>query len=170
MSVTRSRILPLAAFGALAVALAAGCGNEGGSSSEAATPSSSAAATPSASNTGSDEDHAREVVQNYLDAMKAKDPAKGKEQMCPSLHEQFDKTATGEEGDFSSRLTVKEQSISNVQPKGEDGHRVTTTMVVQAKVSGANPVKADIAFDVHKLGDLWCIYNEEIVGKPTPAS
>lgn len=159
MSVTRYRIVPLVAVGLLAV----GCGNDRGSSKDAA-------ATPSASASASNEDHAREVVQHYLDAMLAKDLAAGKEQMCPALHEQFDKIATGDEGDFSPKLAVKEQSITKVEPKGEDGHRVTTTMVVQAKESGANAVKGDIAFDVHKLGDLWCIFNEEIVGKPTPAS
>ena len=174
MSASRSRRLPLAALGALALAFAAGCGTDGGSSNNGGSSpdagSSTGAATPSASNSGSDEDHARQVVQNYLDAMKARDEAKGKEQFCPSLHEQFDKTASGEEGDFSPKLIVKDQSITDVQPQGDDGHRVTTTMVVQAKASGTNPVKANIAFDVHKLGDLWCIYNEEIVGKPTPAS
>jgi hypothetical protein len=171
MSVSRFRLLPLAALGALAAALATGCANDSGSSSDAAaTPSSSAAATPSASSAGSDEDEARGVVQKYLEAMKAKDLAKGKEQMCPALHDQFDKVASGDEGDFSPKLILKEQSITKVEPKGDDGHRVTTTMVLQAKASGTNPVKADIAFDVHKLGDLWCIYNEEIVGKPTPAS
>lgn len=146
----------------LTVALAAGCGIGSGSSS--------GTTTPSASKTVSDEDQARQVVQNYLEAMQAKDTAKGKEQMCPALHEQFDKEATGKDGDFSPEIVLKEQSIARVQGKGEDGQRVTATMVVQAKAADANPVKADIAFDVHKLGDLWCIYNEEIVGKPTPAS
>jgi hypothetical protein len=169
MSGTRSKILPVATLGVLATAMAVGCGSDGGSSSEASARPS-ATAKPSASDTESDDDRAREVVQNYLDAMKAQDPAKGKEQMCPAVHEQFDKTATGEEGDFSPKLTVKEQSITDVQPKGDDGHRVTTRMVVQSKASGANAVNASIAFDVHKLGDLWCIYNEEIVGRPSPVS
>lgn len=170
MRTTRSRILPIAALSALAVTLATGCGNDGGSSNSGGSPTATTTAAPSASDTGSGEDHAREVVQNYLDAMETQDLTKGKEQMCPALHEQFEKKATGEDGDFSSKLTVKDASVTKVEPKGDEGHRVTTTMVVQVKAAGANPVKADLAFDVHKLGDLWCIYNEEIVGKPTPAS
>ena len=49
---------------------------------------------------------AREKVEAYLAAMTAKDRAAGKQHCARRWHGVFDKTATGENGDFNKKLTV----------------------------------------------------------------
>ena len=164
MKMTGIRTVAVMSAAMLALAMSA-CGSDEPSSASgdpSSAPSSKAAKAP--------EDRARETVQVYLDAMKSKDVAKGKQQFCPALHEKFDKTATSEDGDFSQDFALEQSSITKVEAAGNDGHTVSTSLVVHSKKEGANAVKADINYSVHQLGDLWCIYNEEIVGTPSPAT
>lgn len=161
MKLTGVRTVALLSTAVLALA-ATGCGGE--DSSASGSPSSAPA-----KNTTPPDDRAKQTVQLYLDAMKTKDVAKGKQQFCPAMHQKFDETATSEDGDFNQDFTLEQGSITKVEPASNEERKVSTSLVVKSKKAGTNPVKAEIVYSVHELGDIWCIFNEEIVGTPVPA-
>ncbi|HEX5543555.1 MAG TPA: hypothetical protein VFX60_18725 [Micromonospora sp.] len=105
---------------------------------------------------------ARERVENYLDAMMAKDPSVGREQFCPVLHPSFEEAATGPNGDFADHFTVTEVAITDVRPN--DG-RQEVSAAVTVNASGQEGV-INLRFAVAKEGDRWCIADEQPT-KPT---
>ncbi|MEN3609948.1 hypothetical protein AAH979_10400 [Plantactinospora sp. ZYX-F-223] len=107
---------------------------------------------------------ARERVQAYLDAMKAKSVADGREQLCEPLRESFDQAATGPNGDFAKHFSVSATKITDVRANGAD-QDVSTSITV--KVGGkASPTK--VLFTVARADGQWCIAKETI-GAHTPA-
>ncbi|AVT33723.1 hypothetical protein C6361_34625 [Plantactinospora sp. BC1] len=107
---------------------------------------------------------ARERVQAYLDAMKAKSVADGREQLCEPLRESFDQAATGPNGDFAKHFSVPAATITDVRANGAD-QDVSTSITV--KVGGkSTPTK--VLFTVARADGQWCIAKETIGGH-TPA-
>ena len=113
---------------------------------------------------------ARERVEAYLAAMVAKDTAAGRAQLCPTLAGTFDKTATGDGGDFHPKITVSQASVTDVRADG-DGHKVTAAMAV---TSGKTTTPVGVTFFVANVGDGWCIAGEEpavvLPSLPSPPS
>ncbi|ASW56062.1 hypothetical protein [Plantactinospora sp. KBS50] len=107
---------------------------------------------------------ARERVQAYLDAMKAKDVAAGREQLCAPLQETFDKAATGSSGDFAKHFTVTEAEIVDVS--SDNGwERVESTVTVE--VSGKS-LSRSVSFAVTSVDGAWCIGKEEPAATADP--
>ncbi len=102
--------------------------------------------------------------------MKAKDTATGKKQVCPGGHQRFDQEATSEDGDFSPAFTLNQAAILGVERTGDDDRKVTANMVVKAKEEGANAVTLNLVFTVQELGEIWCIYEAQVQGTPSPTA
>jgi hypothetical protein len=99
---------------------------------------------------------ARERVQSYLDAMKAKDAVQGRSQMCTVMQATFDTAASGPNGDFAKHFTVSEAVITEV--RANDGRQeVETSITVDA--NGKN-VPVNLVFTVARTDEGWCIAGE----------
>ncbi|MEH1011576.1 hypothetical protein V6U90_00380 [Micromonospora sp. CPCC 206060] len=111
---------------------------------------------------------ARERVQAYLDAMKAKDPAAGRAQLCDPMHEAFDAAATGPNGDFATHFTVGDAAVTEVRDT-ERGQQVAATVTVT--VAG-KPRSSGLLFTVTRSAGQWCISGETVgtAAAPTPSS
>lgn len=109
---------------------------------------------------------ARALVQAYLDAVVAKDPATGREQFCPEMREAFDRFATGPNGDFAEHFTAAQASITDVRAKDASHQEVSTviTTVVQEQES-----QAELLFTVARTEQGWCIADERPGGNPAAA-
>jgi hypothetical protein len=166
----RRRIAHTAAVATFAALLAttAACGSGDDAKPSAAgtptnaAPANSAAPSPTAA-TVEGEQESRERVQNYVDAMKAKSVAKGREQLCEPLRPQFDKAATSRNGDFAKHFTVSEAKLTDVRSAGED-REVGVDLVLAAQ---GQKVPVSLVFTVKQLGGTWCIANEKIAGNPS---
>ncbi|MFC6020464.1 hypothetical protein ACFP2T_30380 [Plantactinospora solaniradicis] len=111
-------------------------------------------------------ERARVRVQAYLDAMKAKSVADGREQLCAPLQESFDLSATGPNGDFAKHFSVSTAKITDVRAKGAD-QEVSTVITVKAG-GRSSPIK--LLFTVARADGQWCIAKEAIGGNTPPAS
>ncbi|MEU7977484.1 hypothetical protein AB0B63_03005 [Micromonospora sp. NPDC049081] len=107
---------------------------------------------------------ARERVQAYLDAMAAKDPAAGRNQLCATMQAGFDAAATGPNGDFADHFTVPATTITDIRT-GAKGQEVSTTVTVSV---GSKKTTRPLLFTVTRDGADWCIAGEE-PGGHTPA-
>jgi len=164
MLVVRRRAAGLVAVLAMLPLSLTGCGlfDQFGSASEP---------TPTPVDEGPERARAR--VEAYLAAMKAKQPADGREQLCAPLQESFDQGATGPNGDFAKHFSVSAATITDVRANGAD-QDVSTSITV--KVSGkATAMK--VLFTVARADGQWCIAKEAIgghtpapSGEPTPAT
>jgi hypothetical protein len=141
-----------------AVALLGGCDLIGGEKSSAPT----SLAAPDAVAEGAAP--SRERVQQYLDAMRAKDVRKGRTQLCPVLHAGFDQSATGPNGDFARHFTVRAATIVDVRRNGGK-HEVVASVTVSA--DGRRMVRA-LKFSVARGEAGWCIDGEVPVALPRP--
>jgi predicted small lipoprotein YifL len=140
---------------ALAVPALTGCGLVGGGSE------------PPAEKVDESPQRARERVQGYLDAMKAKDVPTGRAQLCAPLHAAFDKVATSANGDFADHFTVEAATITDIRAAG-DGQQVSTSITVTAK---GQRIPLKLLFTVTRAGDgtdAWCIAGEEVGGNASP--
>ncbi len=99
---------------------------------------------------------ARERVQAYLDAMRAKDVAAGREQLCAALRDSFDVAATGSTGDFAKHFKVTSTRITDVTP---DGGRQRVGGAVTVKI-GTRSVNRAVDFSVVPVDGAWCIADE----------
>lgn len=131
----------------------AGCGLLGAVAGEPGPPPEDAAAK------------ARERVQGYLDAMKAKDVTLGRAQLCQPMQASFDRAATGPNGDFAAHFTVVQTVITDVRANGGN-QEVSTAITVTAPGQDA-PI--DILFTVTKTGGQWCIAGEAPGGNAAPS-
>lgn len=142
-----------------AAVLLGGCGLLDGSPE----PNPPAAGTPDAGADGAAQ--SRQLVQGYLDAMRAKDVAKGRLQLCSLLHPTFDQVATGPNGDFARHFTVRSATIVEVQPRA--GKQEVLTAVTVA--IGRRRISRALRFTVAKDGEAWCIDGEVPVAAPATA-
>jgi hypothetical protein len=165
ISVPKTRTIPGAILlAALLPAVIAGCA---GGSSNSSNPSGGGSASASTSSADSDQ-VASKPVQNYLDAMKTKDVAKAKDQLCPALQAGFESNATKASGDFANTFTVTNATVTTVQPGSIDR---TVTAAVTAKPKATNkPVPLSVEFTVHKADGGWCISKEALAPTPTPSA
>ncbi|MEU1886150.1 hypothetical protein [Micromonospora sp. WMMD987] len=109
---------------------------------------------------------ARERVQAYLDAMVAKDPAAGRNQLCATMHAGFDDAATGPNGDFADHFTVSGVTITDIRT-GDRGQEVSTTVTASV---GTRKTTRPLLFTVTRDGADWCIAGEEPGGhRPEPS-
>lgn len=136
----------------------AGCGIFGGS------PDGAGESTP----VDEGPEKARTLVQAYLDAVVAKDPAAGREQLCPQMREAFDRSATGPNGDFAEHFTVPEATITDVRAKDASQQEVSTSITIKA---GGRSSKSPLLFTVARTDQGWCIADERPGGNtPPPAT
>ncbi|HEX5597936.1 MAG TPA: hypothetical protein VFX61_18270 [Micromonosporaceae bacterium] len=98
----------------------------------------------------------RERVQNYLDAMKTKDPNLGREQLCEVLRPSFDTAATSPNGDFADHFTVTDAIITEVRANGGEQEIDAAVTVSAAGQDSA----INLRFTVRKIGEQWCIADE----------
>lgn len=153
------RTVASAAIGLIGSMILAGCGDSGSVSNtppSAGSPSSpasgaSAPATPDA------DVSARAVIDSYLNAMKAKDVRKGREQMCAAVQVGFDERATSPNGDFADHFVLTEANIDRVESAGTD--RKVTAKVTVAPKSGGSSNTASVLFTVTAEDSRWCISN-----------
>lgn len=110
---------------------------------------------------------ARALVQAYLDAVVAKDPAVGREQLCPPLREAFDRSATGPNGDFAEHFTVSEVAITDVRAKDATHQEVST--VIRTEVEEEEG-RVRLLFTVARTEQGWCIADERPGGNPSSES
>ncbi|RKN51320.1 hypothetical protein [Micromonospora endolithica] len=109
----------------------------------------------------------RERVQAYLDAMTAKDVAAGRSQLCAALHQSFDASATGPNGDFADHFQVPQAEIVDVRAGGL-GQQVSASVSVTV---GSRKVTRALLFTVTRDGADWCIAGEAPGGNtPEPAA
>jgi hypothetical protein len=101
-------------------------------------------------------DKSRARVQAYLDAMKAKDVAAGRTQLCTPMQAAFDQAATGPNGDFASHFKVSDASITDV--RANDGTQEVSTSVTVSASGRTAPT--NLLFTVAKSGGEWCIAKE----------
>jgi hypothetical protein len=112
---------------------------------------------------------ARERVQSYLQAMKAKDVLQGRSQFCAVLQNAFDTAATSPNGDFADHFTVSDATITEVRADG-DAQKAHTLITVAADGKSSSLI---IDFTVTKIDGVWCIAGEmpgdaKASGAPTP--
>ncbi|MFB6395797.1 hypothetical protein [Polymorphospora lycopeni] len=131
-------------FGAVLAAALAGCGSQ----------------EPSGPDPGQ---LARERVQTYLDAMKAKDVAAGRAQLCAGMHATFDRIATGPNGDFAAHFVVTDATVTGGQAVGAD-QRVDAAVMVTA---AGDPRLVGLVFTLSHVDGHWCIADEETGPPPT---
>ncbi|MFY1686891.1 hypothetical protein [Plantactinospora sp. WMMB782] len=161
----RRRVVGLVAVLAMMAPLAlAGCGPLDGIVGQGAEPTPTPDEGPQ---------RARERVQAYLDAMRAKSVADGREQLCEPLRESFDQAATGPNGDFARHFSVTAATITDVRANGAD-QDVSTSITVKA---GGKAVPTKVLFTVARADGQWCIAKEAVgghtpapSGSPTPAT
>ncbi|MDG4765195.1 hypothetical protein O7632_13980 [Solwaraspora sp. WMMD406] len=112
------------------------------------------------------QDQARQVVHDYLDAMRAKDVALGRAQLCPATQLIFDSSATSANGDFAPHFTVPEAEITDTR-QVPVGHEVTATVTV---ATGTVVTPVELLFTVTPVddGESWCIHDETLA--PTSAA
>ncbi|WP_435831132.1 Rv0361 family membrane protein [Polymorphospora rubra] len=135
-------------FGAVLLGAAlAGCGDSG---SDEPTPDAG--------------ERARERVQAYLDAMKAKDVAAGRAQLCAAMQATFDRIATGPNGDFAAHFTVPDATIDGVRAEG--AHQLVDATVTVAVAGEPGPV--GLVFTVTLVDGHWCISDEVPAPAPKP--
>ncbi|MFC7548411.1 hypothetical protein [Plantactinospora sp. GCM10030261] len=145
-----SRSVARAAALVLSTAVLSGCGvggdggGAGGGAPGGAEPAEDGAA------------EARTTVQAYLDAMLTKDRAAGRAQLCAPLHESFDQSAQGPNGDFAGHFKVASAQITEVVA---DGGRQRVSTVIRADV-GRQQFTRGIAFVVTPVDGAWCIAEE----------
>lgn len=142
-------VVPAAAV-ALVVPVLAGCGTDDGPGGGGPSPEDAAA-------------EARQRVQSYLDAVKAKDVAAGRAQLCPVLHESFDQVATGPNGDFAEHFTVSAAVITDVRVRDSD-HEIGAAVTVSGR-----PDPIGLRFTVTRTEGGWCIADEVPVDAGQPA-
>lgn len=109
---------------------------------------------------------ARALVQAYLDAVVAKDPTAGRAQLCPAMHQAFDQSATGPNGDFAEHFTVPEATITDVRAKDANQQEVSTSITISV---GERSSQTPLLFTVARTEQGWCIADERPGGN-TPAS
>ncbi len=149
--------------GSLALAGCSGSSPDKTSTPQAAVSSAVAttgAASPSAPSDEAADAAAQGTVQNYLDAMKAKDVAKGRAQMCPAGQADFDKAATTPNGDFADTFTVNTVKVDKVERSGDD-RKVTATLTATTK-STKQKKSVSVKFTLQSAGSAWCISGEEL--------
>jgi hypothetical protein len=147
------------ALGAGCLALAACGGSADGSTRPSQTPASPEQVKPT------DADGLAQLrVQNYLDAMRAKDVAKGRAQLCSSGQAEFDGSATDDGGDFADHFTVEASAINSVEVD-PGGRKVTASVTLKARSSGAS-APVSVAFTVSDAVPDWCIVSEELLSRP----
>ncbi|MFY1672276.1 hypothetical protein ACN27G_20305 [Plantactinospora sp. WMMB334] len=151
----RRRMVGVVAVLAMAPLGLAGCGPLDGLVGQGAEPTPTPDEGP---------ERARERVQAYLDAMKAKSVADGREQLCEPLRKSFDQAATGPTGDFAKHFTVSAAKIVDVRANGAD-QDVSTSITVKV---GGKAASTKILFTVARADGQWCIAREQ-VGGHTPA-
>jgi hypothetical protein len=152
---------PGAAVGAafLVLALAACGGSASGSTRRSKVSSSPEQVKPT------DADGLAQLrVETYLDAMRAKDVAKGRAQLCASGQAEFDTSATDDGGDFADHFTVEASAINSVEVD-PGGRRVTASVTLKARSSGAS-APVSVAFTVSDTASDWCILSEELLSRP----
>lgn len=152
--------LRTAAAAVAAAALLGGCGLAGGDEPTAA--GDVEVSDPVAEGAAP----ARERVQHYLDAMRAKDVDKGRRQLCPVLHAGFDQSATGANGDFGRHFTVPAATIVSARPRGGK-HEVVTSVTVS---TGGRGLQRSVLFTVARDKAGWCIDGEVPVAPPRAPS
>ncbi|GIF68124.1 hypothetical protein Ais01nite_61590 [Asanoa ishikariensis] len=101
---------------------------------------------------------AREKVEAYLAAMGKRDAAAGRKELCPTLAGTFDKTATGDGGDFNKKTKVSGGIVTDVRADG-NGQKVTTAMLVTPP--GGKPTPVGVVFLVTNIDTGWCIAGED---------
>lgn len=146
---------PAAACGTSAVlagvlVAVAGCGGDG----KAPAPSD-----------GTAEARIRQVVQGYLDAMRAQDPDRGARQVCATARAVFRQRATGASGDFNRSFSVQRARITKVSPSGDE-RRVTAEVTLTPR--NARPVLATVVYTVHAENGGWCLTGESVAGTAAP--
>ncbi|MFV2083205.1 nuclear transport factor 2 family protein [Micromonospora sp. LOL_021] len=111
-------------------------------------------------------EESRRLVQDYLDAMVAKDLDKGRAQLCAATQEIFDASATGPNGDFAESLMVERAEIVAGRPVPV-GHEVTATVTAAVGSTtlraGAETIRVSLVFTVTPAGSGdggWCIHDE----------
>ncbi|MFV2019507.1 hypothetical protein [Micromonospora sp. LOL_023] len=114
---------------------------------------------PTATGTPVAAEESQRLVQDYLDAMGAKDVDKGRAQLCPATQEIFDASATGPNGDFAESFLVERAEIvdSRTVPVG---HEVTATVTAAV---GSDTIRVGLVFTVTPTGTgdgVWCIHDE----------
>ncbi|MGQ5263526.1 nuclear transport factor 2 family protein [Micromonospora sp. ZYX-F-536] len=154
MRPTHRRLAVTAAALVLLPLALAGCGLGGGGEEPAAKPDRAPAEEAAT--------RSRERVQAYLDAMTAKDVAAGRSQLCALLHDGFDLSATGPNGDFADHFQVPEAAITDIR-SGPRGQEVSVSVSVTA---GKRTVTRPLVFTVTRDGGDWCIAGEAPGGAP----
>jgi hypothetical protein len=152
-AVARGTSRPVAARGPAAVLagvalVAAGCGGDGDARARSATDA-----------------HIRQVVQGYLDAMKAQDAGRGARQVCASARATFQQRATGASGDFNRSFSVQRTRITKVSPAGDE-RQVTAEVTLTPR--NARPVVATVVYTVHAEHGNWCLTGESVAGTAAP--
>ncbi|MEV4755459.1 hypothetical protein AB0J86_10135 [Micromonospora sp. NPDC049559] len=132
-----------------------GCGLVGGGTTPGGTESSPIDDGPEKSRT---------AVQAYLDAMKAKDAATGRGQLCAPMQAGFDASAKGPTGDFASHFKVTEASVTDVR---SDGGAQQVGASVTVVVGDGDEQPMNLLFTVVKSQGQWCIAKEVPGGKAT---
>ncbi|MDG4827127.1 hypothetical protein O7635_35225 [Asanoa sp. WMMD1127] len=101
---------------------------------------------------------ARAHIEAYLAAMTKRDTAAGRKLLCPTLVGTFDKTATGEGGDFNKKTKVGPAQVTDVRADG-DGQLVTAAILVTPP--GGKPTPVGVTFLVTNIDSGWCIARED---------
>ncbi|MFY1651209.1 hypothetical protein ACN27J_09965 [Solwaraspora sp. WMMB762] len=111
-------------------------------------------------------EESRRLVQDYLDAMVAKDLDKGRAQLCAATQDIFDASATGPNGDFAESLMVERAEIVASRPVPV-GHEVTATVTAAVGSTtlraGSETLRVSLVFTVTPAGSGdggWCIHDE----------
>ncbi|MFB9239566.1 hypothetical protein ACFFWC_29220 [Plantactinospora siamensis] len=108
---------------------------------------------------------ARERVQAYLDALKVRNVATAREQLCAPLRDSFDASATGPGGEFAKYLTVTGARVTGVTPEG-GRQRVTSAVSVRV---GKQSLNRSLSFAVQPVDGAWCIAEEAPAATDAPA-
>jgi|GEM_PF-1890389 len=111
-------------------------------------------------------EESRRLVQDYLDAMVAKDLDKGRAQLCAATQDIFDASATGPNGDFAESLMVERAEIVASRPVPV-GHEVTAAVTAAVGSTtlraGSETLRVSLVFTVTPAGSGdggWCIHDE----------
>jgi hypothetical protein len=107
----------------------------------------------------------RQVVQGYLDAMRAQDAGKGAQHVCATARAAFRQRATGASGDFNKSFTVQRTRITKVAPSGAD-RQVTAEVTLTPR--NARPLVATVVYTVHTENGGWCLTGESVAGTAAP--
>ncbi|WJK36892.1 hypothetical protein [Solwaraspora sp. WMMA2065] len=120
-------------------------------------------------------EESRRLVQDYLDAMVAKDLDKGRAQLCAATQEIFDASATGPNGDFAESVMVEQGEIVASRPVPV-GHEVTATVTAAVGSTtlraGPETIQVRLVFTVTPVGagdGDWCIHDETTAPTDQPS-